>query len=369
MAQQENPDTDVTLHVSREALHQLAGGGTLHISETRGKLHLQVSPHGAQTEKGHTGAPHTPWGLLAAVGLAVCTMASIYAYADSVGEPPVARLLPYEGVLELDGAPVNTSVEIAFSLYDSPTDSANPIWSETQQEVQVVGGRFAVVLGEESAIPRVAFESRELYLGMSVNGTPLANRQQIYAGASSVTTAHHVPVGTVVAFAGQVAPRGWLLCNGANVSRTTYPALFAAIGTTHGAGTNASSFRLPDFRGRFLRGVDGGSGRDPEAASRQAARPGGLAGNQVGSVQGASTALPNTHFATGNNNRSHSHTFGVHQGTFGGGGGAAGLYTPFPLVENRQTSQANQSHVHTVLSGGDAETRPVNVNVHWIIKY
>ena len=71
-----------------------------------------------------------------------------------------------------------------------------------------------------------------------------------------------VPSGTVLYFAGQTAPAGWLKANGAAVSRTAYAALFAAIGTTYGAGDGRSTFNLPDLRGEFLRGWDDGRGVD-----------------------------------------------------------------------------------------------------------
>lgn len=53
------------------------------------------------------------------------------------------------------------------------------------------------------------------------------------------------------------APTGWLLCNGDAVSRTTYAALFAVIGTTFGTGDGSTTFNVPDFRGRVPAGVDG----------------------------------------------------------------------------------------------------------------
>lgn len=67
-----------------------------------------------------------------------------------------------------------------------------------------------------------------------------------------------VPSGCVLPFAGAgVVPAGFLLCNGAAVSRTTYASLYSAIGTTYGVGDESTTFNLPDFRGRFLRGYDG----------------------------------------------------------------------------------------------------------------
>ena len=71
-----------------------------------------------------------------------------------------------------------------------------------------------------------------------------------------------IPSGAVMYFAGQTAPTGWLKANGAAVSRSTYAALFAAIGTTYGAGDGRSTFNLPDLRGEFVRGWDDGRGVD-----------------------------------------------------------------------------------------------------------
>ena len=66
------------------------------------------------------------------------------------------------------------------------------------------------------------------------------------------------PVGILVAFAGATAPAGWLLCDGAAVSRTTYAGLFAVIGTAYGAGNGSSTFNVPDLRGRIPVGRDSG---------------------------------------------------------------------------------------------------------------
>lgn len=355
---------------SREALERIIDERILHLHESSAH-HGDAERSEEDRDPKRRSTLHMGARLSAAALAGGVVAVSFYAYADILGEPPVARLLPYEGVLELDGQPVNGVVDFEFSLYSSTADDAAVLWNETQSEVEVVQGRFAVVLGQQSAnpLPRAVHESPELYLGMAINDLPMSNRQRIVAGTSSVITAHTTPVGAVMAFAGQEPPRGWLMCDGSSVSRTTYPALFEAIGTTHGNGENASSFQLPDYRGRFLRGVDDGAGRDPNAAQRQAAQPGGLTGDQVGSIQGGSTALPNTNFTTGNNNRGHTHTFEVYRASFGSGGAPAALFRGHPFGENRQTANENQPHTHTVLSGGDAETRPVNVGVHWIIKY
>ena len=64
----------------------------------------------------------------------------------------------------------------------------------------------------------------------------------------------NVAAGAVIFAARTTAPAGYLKANGAAVSRTVYAALFAAIGTTFGAGDGSTTFNLPDLRGQFMRG-------------------------------------------------------------------------------------------------------------------
>lgn len=63
-----------------------------------------------------------------------------------------------------------------------------------------------------------------------------------------------MPAGSVIAFAGSSTPEGYLLCNGAAVSRTTYAELFAAIGTTYGKGDGSKTFNLPNLTDKFIQG-------------------------------------------------------------------------------------------------------------------
>lgn len=68
-----------------------------------------------------------------------------------------------------------------------------------------------------------------------------------------------VPTGTMLPFAGTSIPSGYLLCNGATVSRTTYAALFKVIGTKWGAGDGSKTFQLPDVTDRVLEGTTDGT--------------------------------------------------------------------------------------------------------------
>jgi microcystin-dependent protein len=69
-----------------------------------------------------------------------------------------------------------------------------------------------------------------------------------------VTTGDVIPVPSAT-----IIREGYLYCNGAAISRTTYSLLYSVIGTTYGNGNGSTTFNLPDFRGVFLRGYGGNS--------------------------------------------------------------------------------------------------------------
>ena len=83
--------------------------------------------------------------------------------------------------------------------------------------------------------------------------------------------------GMVAHFAMITPPAGWLKANGAAVSRDTYAALFAAIGTTFGVGNGSTTFTLPDLRSEFARGLDDGRNVDVGRT---------IGTNQIGSLVG-----------------------------------------------------------------------------------
>ena len=82
------------------------------------------------------------------------------------------------------------------------------------------------------------------------------------SGALSFTTVQGVPSGSVFCMAVATVPSGYLECNGAEISRTTFAALFAVIGTAYGTGNTTTTFNIPDLRGEFIRGLDLGRGVD-----------------------------------------------------------------------------------------------------------
>ena len=98
-------------------------------------------------------------------------------------------------------------------------------------------------------------------------------------------------VGEIAFFASSTPPSGWLKANGAAVSRTTYAALFAAIGTTFGAGDGRTTFNLPDLRGEFLRGLD--EGRNIDRGRRLGTAQGDAIRNITGKLDGSAMGSGN----------------------------------------------------------------------------
>lgn len=91
-----------------------------------------------------------------------------------------------------------------------------------------------------------------------MSGTGVLGRVTAGSGSLEVIdlSVFYLPPGLMAPYGGAAAPSGWLLCYGQAVSRTTYATLFAAIGTTFGPGDGATTFNLPDLRGRVAAGAD-----------------------------------------------------------------------------------------------------------------
>ena len=148
------------------------------------------------------------------------------------------------------------------------------------------------------------------------------------------------PVGSVVAWMTSTIPSGYIECDGRTLSRTAYADLFDIIGIRYGT-TDGSNFKIPDFRGQFLRGWSNGSGQDPDASSRTS-RGDGVGGDNVGTRQTQQV-------------QSHRHNITARDivGSYGG---------------DQNFWEIGGGGKRTEYTGGN-ETRPRNVYVVWIIKY
>lgn len=184
---------------------------------------------------------------------------------------------------------------------------ATLINTSNQLEVVKVTARstdtLTVVRGQDGTTARAYSASDRIEL--RVTAALLADiRDSVTPGDGTVTTAKIVdgnvtlaklaaavqallvPSGAVSPFAGTSEPTGWLFCYGQAVSRTTYAALFAAIGTTHGVGDGTTTFNLPDLRGRVIAGQDDMGGT---SANRLTGLSGGVDGDVLGGTGGLET--------------------------------------------------------------------------------
>lgn len=151
-----------------------------------------------------------------------------------------------------------------------------------------------------------------------------------------------VPSGIIVPFAGTTVPTFWRECNGDAISRTTFAALFAAVGETYGPGDGSTTFNVPDLRGEFMRGWDHGRGID--------------SGRVMGSAQAEEF-------------KNHQHEFGGDSGIQSQGG-----YTSLGSIvydSGYSTNPGNGTRIRTKNDSsnfGGTETRPRNIAIMYIIK-
>ncbi len=170
-----------------------------------------------------------------------------------------------------------------------------------------------------------------------------------YNGSAWGEIANGVPAGSVFSFATTTVPTGYLECNGAAVSRSTYASLFSAISTTWGVGDGSSTFNLPDLRGQFVRGWDNSAGVD--------------SGRSFASSQSDQNKSHNHSI----NDSGHNHTAGNWGGNFGGSSGA--------LTFRNDATGTNSSIIQSATTGisiqndGGTEVRVKNYALMYVIKF
>lgn len=205
----------------------------------------------------------------------------------------------------------------------------------------------------------------------------LADGANIELGAKALATkieSDLIHVGDLKATARATAPTGWLLCDGAAVSRTTYAHLFSAIGTAYGAGNGSTTFNVPDLRGRVPVGVDGAAGR---LASNDAL--GNSSGAELVTLTGAQSGV-NGNGVTTNNTSSIDHQHAPPPGYTGylltsvGNDPYANAADNGSSNPSTNTGGADRSldHVHNLTSRA-ADTAHTNMPpyqvVQWLVKY
>lgn len=149
----------------------------------------------------------------------------------------------------------------------------------------------ASAAAENAAAASSSADTAEIWAVGSIEEQPAGSAKY---WAEKISPENLLPVGMILAWPGTKAPSGWLNCDGSVVSRTTYADLFSVIGTTFGAGDGSTTFKLPDYRGDFLRGYL--SGTSSAIGTRQAEGLPNISGRldfgkQVGGMSSSSGAF------------------------------------------------------------------------------
>nr|BAR30138.1 phage tail fiber protein [uncultured Mediterranean phage uvMED] len=176
------------------------------------------------------------------------------------------------------------------------------------------------------------------------------------SGNLSFGTPDSVPTGCVFCRAIGTVPAGYLECNGAAVSRSTYSVLFGIIQTQYGGGNGSTTFNLPDLRGEFIRGWASNGSVD--------------SGRQIGSSQGSDNLSHNHTISSSVNDSGHSHTIGLAV--------RSNYAEPRNFGVGRDGNANNSDSTSTQTTGisvsssaansGGSEARPRNVAMMYIIK-
>lgn len=170
-----------------------------------------------------------------------------------------------------------------------------------------------------------------------------------------------VPLGTIMPLAAdvtesaistQLLEEGWLPCIGLSLKKGDYRSLFDIIQYQFGGG--GDFFNLPDLRGLFVRGAQAPTSNE--------------SGGVVGTLQESATHTPVMQPFVLDEQGEHAHTLinlptSSHYAYYTAG------HTTAAWDDNSTATSATGAHSHVITSGGDKETRPLNVYVDFVIKF
>lgn len=176
--------------------------------------------------------------------------------------------ISHNGAIQVTGGaafPVHNSYEIRIELHDNTGISPTTIITAVPTATVTLDWN-GVAVGVGKYHERGALDiNGHVYASGNINTEAMVIAGDFTAGTGGVMANQVIststvnagpqateldPVGSGKLWFSDTAPQGWLLCQGQEVSRSTYAELFAVLGTTYGVGDNASTFNLPDLRGR-----------------------------------------------------------------------------------------------------------------------
>ncbi len=208
-------------------------------------------------------------------------------------------------------------------------------------EITIVTSAVATISSNIETVVSSRFVNSGNVAAEAVNSQTLGNMESSEF-LHATQTQDFVPVGAIVTWPSATPPASgaYVECDGKSYDPAVYPELFAVLGNSYG--TDGTKFRVPDYRGMFLRGWDHYAGNDPDASSRTVSATNATLNDGVGSYQG-------------DDNKEHSHSIPTYTDD-----GKSGY-----IARGSTHTQANNSVTN---KAGGSESRPKNLSVMYIIK-
>lgn len=270
-------------------------------------------------------------------------------YVEEVGKPEITSYAETTVKPELQS--FADELKEAFDVKAAEkTEAVNILAVQTEASSQAAASSSssaqtaATAAAESAAAALSAADTAEIWAVGSIEEQPAGSAKY---WAEKISPENLLPVGMILAWPGTKAPSGWLNCDGSVVSRTTYADLFSVIGTTFGAGDGSTTFKLPDYRGDFLRGYL--SGTSSAIGTRQAEGLPNISGRldfgkQVGGMSSSSGAFSHKNISQD------------------WAGASTGTVNVIDYV-NFNASRSN------AIYGANSHVTPRNNAVSWCIKY
>lgn len=177
-------------------------------------------------------------------------------FANTIGNPDLTTQFRGEFIGAFNGSVTGTAVKLSSATNFSLTGDVS------SNTIAFNGDNGGVATFTTSLSSDVITTKPEVFDSLTTDEL-IVNRIGLGLRKLSKTTFFSnvatIPVGTIMPFAGTVIPNGYLLCDGAEIQISLYPALYAVIGNTYKgpeAYIGLATFRLPDLRGRFALGAD-----------------------------------------------------------------------------------------------------------------
>ena len=172
-------------------------------------------------------------------------------YSDLTGTPTALKN-PFAVTLQIDG-----TTEVTYDGSKAATYNVTlpKIPASLKCPYTLTVQRNGKALGAYDGSKAITVNIEQKKLTVNVNGVKAGEYNGDADKTINITVSEGAQPGDYKMIAGSTIPDGWLLCNGAAVSRTTYAKLFAAIGTRYGSGNGSTTFNLPNFNDRHVLGT------------------------------------------------------------------------------------------------------------------